>query len=79
VDAFDEIVISAEVHMVKPDPRIYLHTLQRLGVGPRQAVFIDDMPRNVEGARSQGLHAVQFRGPAQARSDLERILSGGGE
>lgn len=76
-DAFDEMVISAEIHLMKPDPRIYQYALQRLGVAPQEAVFIDDMARNVEGARSQGMFAIQFHQPAQAQADLERLLNGG--
>lgn len=76
-DAFDEMVISAEVGLVKPDARIYRLILERLGVAPQEAVFIDDMPRNVEGARAVNLHAVQFASPKQARSELERLLNGG--
>lgn len=76
-DAFDEMVISAEVGLVKPDARIYRLILERLGVAPQEAVFIDDMPRNVEGARAVNLHAVQFVTPQQARSELEWLLNGG--
>ena len=76
-DAFDEMVISAEVHMMKPDPRIYQYALQKLGVAAQEAVFIDDIRLNVEGARSQGLHAIHFRTAAQTRADLERLLNGG--
>ncbi len=76
-DAFDEMVISAEVGLVKPDARIYRLILERLGVAPQEAVFIDDMPRNVEGARAANLHAIQFATPQQARSELEQLLNGG--
>jgi epoxide hydrolase-like predicted phosphatase len=76
-DAFDEMVISAEIHLMKPDPRIYQYALRRLGVAPPEAVFIDDMLQNVEGARSQGIYAIHFRQRAQAWVDLERLLNGG--
>jgi glucose-1-phosphatase len=76
-DAFDEIVISAEIHLMKPDARIYQHALQRLGVAAQEAVFIDDMLRNVEGARSQGMNGIHFRQRSQALAELERFLKGG--
>ena len=76
-DAFDDMLISAELHLMKPDPRIYQHALQRLGVAPEEAVFIDDMLRNVEGARSQGMNAIHFRQRAQALAELEGLLKGG--
>lgn len=75
-DAFDEMVISAEVGLVKPDPSIYLLALERLGVLPEAAVFIDDFSRNVEGARAVGLHAIHFKEPQQALHELESLLNG---
>lgn len=76
-DAFDEMVISAEVGLVKPDAQIYHLALQRLGIAPQEAVFIDDMPRNVEGARAANMHAIRFLSPRQACSELEQLLNGG--
>jgi epoxide hydrolase-like predicted phosphatase len=76
-DAFDEMVISAEIHLMKPDARIYQHALQRLGVAAQEAVFIDDMLRNVEGACSQGMNAIHFRQRSQALVELKRLLEGG--
>jgi epoxide hydrolase-like predicted phosphatase len=74
-DAFDAIVISAEEGLIKPDPRIYQIALDRIGVQPREAVFIDDMLQNVEGARRMNVHAVHFRSPEQARKEISRIIS----
>lgn len=73
-DAFDEIIISAEVGMTKPDQRIYRLALDRLGARPQEAVFIDDFRHNIEGARAAGLHAIHFQNPIQARNDLEQLL-----
>jgi putative hydrolase of the HAD superfamily len=76
-DAFDEIIISAEVGLAKPDPAIYHLAAQRLGVEPQQAVFVDDMLRNVHAAREQGMHAIQFIDSQQTRLDLMALLNGG--
>jgi epoxide hydrolase-like predicted phosphatase len=76
-DAFDDMIISAEVGLVKPDPRIYRLALDRLGVAPEAAVFIDDFLRNVEGAKAVKMNAIHFSDPQQARSELERLLNGG--
>lgn len=75
-DAFDSIVISAEVKLSKPDPRIFQVALQELDVQPFESAFIDDFPQNVEAARSVGMHALQFRSPEQIRLDLEQLLNG---
>lgn len=76
LDAFDEIFISAECGMAKPDPRIYAWVTEKLGIRPEEAVFVDDFLRNVEAARAAGLHAIHFQESAQARSELEALLSG---
>ena len=75
-DAFDEMIISAEVGLVKPDTRIYQLALDRLGVAPEAAVFIDDFIRNVEGARAVNMRAIHYSNPQQARRELENLLNG---
>lgn len=74
-DAFDTIIISAEVGLMKPDARIFQIALQALGVQPSEAVFVDDFAHNVDGARAVGIHAIQFRNPEQVRLELEAILN----
>ena len=59
-DAFDDIVVSAEEGIMKPDAGIFTLALTRLGRAPHEAVFIDDMPANVTGARAAGLFAIHF-------------------
>jgi epoxide hydrolase-like predicted phosphatase len=74
-DAFDELVISAEVGITKPDPRIYQLALQRLQVAPHEAVFVDDFIENINGGKAVGLHTVHFRNPEQAIADLSNLLN----
>jgi epoxide hydrolase-like predicted phosphatase len=73
-DVFDEMVISAEVGLVKPDPRIYQHALERLGVHPKETVFLDDMLINVEAARSLGMSAIQFTQLGRTLEELKHFL-----
>lgn len=54
----DAVVDGSLTGVLKPDPRSYRLVLDELGVEPAQAVFIDDLPRNVEGARACGLATV---------------------
>ena len=75
-DAFDQIVLSAEVKIGKPDPRIFKLALENLGVAPEEAVFIDDFAHNIEGARAVGMHAIQFQTAEQIRADLDVFLNG---
>ncbi len=75
-DAFDFMIISAEVGLVKPDPRIFSLALEKLGVRADEAIFVDDMRLNVEAARRMGLHSIQFQTAQQVRMDIERLLDG---
>lgn len=70
----DVMVISAEEGVMKPDGRIYRIALERLGVSPEEAILIDDMPENVEGARALGLQAIRFEDTAQTVAELRRWL-----
>ena len=73
-DLFDELIISAEVGLAKPDPRIYHLAVQRLNVQPSETVFIDDMLKNVEAARLEGLHAIQYLDFEQMLAELNPLL-----
>jgi putative hydrolase of the HAD superfamily len=73
-DAFDAIILSAEVGLMKPDPRIFHAALKALNVQSAEAIFVDDFVQNVEGARAIGMVAVQFRSPEQIRLELEHLL-----
>jgi putative hydrolase of the HAD superfamily len=74
---FDGIVVSAAVKLLKPEPAIYTHLRDRFGIDFAESVFIDDMARNVESARSVGLPAIQFETTDQLRRELEPLLSAG--
>jgi glucose-1-phosphatase len=75
-DVFDEMIISAEVGIAKPDARIYRIAVDRLGVAPQEAVFVDDFIDNIASARAFGLQAVHFQGRQPLYNDLARILDG---
>lgn len=72
--AFDEIIISCEVGMIKPDPAIFNLMLDRLGVKVDESVFIDDRIKNIDGAKELGLHTIFFTDKEQALGELARIL-----
>ncbi len=73
-DAFDEIVISAEVGIAKPDAGIYERALEGLNVAAEEAIFVDDFLENVQGARAVGMQALHFQNPSQAIRDVKAAL-----
>jgi putative hydrolase of the HAD superfamily len=73
-EIFDLVVDSAFVGTRKPERRIYEITLERLGVGPGEALLVDDIELNCEAARDFGMRAVHFRSSAQAIEEIEAAL-----
>ena len=74
-DAFDTLIISAEVGLAKPDPRIYRLALEGLEVEAAQAIFVDDFTENLEAASALGMHPVHFENRIQAQQEVESLLA----
>lgn len=72
---FDEVIVSCEVGCSKPDPAIYRLCLERLGVAAQNALFVDDLPANLEGAAALGIQTLHFRGDEDVPA-LRRRLAG---
>jgi epoxide hydrolase-like predicted phosphatase len=72
---FDELLISSQEKMIKPDPQFFYKMLERLDVEPQEAVFADDKQSNVDGAKKLGIHAFLFTTTEQFKKDLD-ILKG---
>ena len=71
---FRELVISGAILMIKPEPAIYKHLVEKTGIVPEESVFLDDLLKNVIAARECGLHAIQFAGAEAARAELRNYL-----
>lgn len=74
----DELIISAEEGLAKPDPRLYRLAAGRLGIHPRECVFIDDSVPNVRGAEAVGMHGVLFTDTASAIAAIQTALAAEG-
>jgi 2-haloacid dehalogenase len=70
LDLFDDIVVSGEERVAKPDPRIFRILVERHGLEPAATMFIDDSPANVEAASAAGLVAVRYESPSALRAQL---------
>ena len=73
-DYFDGVFISSEMHLAKPDAAIYKKVLETIGAKPEECVFIDDSPKNIEGARAVGIDAIQYIASYQVQQELESLL-----
>ena len=69
-DLLDEIVLSGEVQMVKPDPRIYTVLLERIKRPAAECLFIDDSEANIAVAEELGFQTIRFTSPEQLGREL---------
>ncbi|MGB8603445.1 MAG: HAD family phosphatase [Rhizomicrobium sp.] len=72
---FDTIMVSSEEHMIKPDPAFFQHLLTRMDVQPEDAIFLDDNPVNIEGAKNAGIAGILFTTAPQAARELYERFS----
>jgi epoxide hydrolase-like predicted phosphatase len=72
---FDVIVLSSEVGVCKPHPKIFHQALGQLGVAASETVFVDDRERNVNAASALGIHAIHYKNRDQAVADIHKIIS----
>jgi len=71
---FDAFFESAVLGIHKPDPRIYQHACQELGIEAHEAVFLDDIGRNLKSARNLGMTTLKVDEPDAALRELESLL-----
>ncbi len=74
-DAFDSLIISAEVGAMKPDAKIYQIALDQLKVQANESAFVDDMKVNVEASHALGMHGIVFHDPLQVKENLKALLN----
>ena len=70
-DLFDEIILSGDLGIVKPDPRIYAKTLKILGIDTTKAIFVDDRKVNINAAESCGIQSLLFTDTQKIIKDFE--------
>ncbi|HKR69315.1 MAG TPA: HAD family phosphatase [Streptosporangiaceae bacterium] len=75
---FDDVVISGEVGMRKPEERIFQLAARRLGLAPADCVFVDDVEGNVVAAQALGFTTVLHEDPVQTRAVLSALLTRNG-
>jgi putative hydrolase of the HAD superfamily len=73
---FDDLVVSAEVKMAKPEPAVFRLAAARLGLAPAECVFVDDWDKNVDAAREVGMRAILYR--VDRGDDLATLLAAAG-
>ena len=70
LNAFPKPTLSFEVRTTKPSPEIYITAAKNVGTEPHDCLFIDDLEKNVSGARLVGMDSIHFRGMKELREEL---------
>ncbi len=80
LELLETIVLSGEVGLIKPDPRIFQLLLERTGRQAGDCLLIDDAPANIAAAAGLGFQTIRFESPEQLRQELVRrgLLSSNG-
>jgi putative hydrolase of the HAD superfamily len=72
---FDEIVVSAEVGIAKPDPRVYQLIIDRLKVPPQECLYIDDRESFLDAARELGMEGLLYKNFSQIKRSMHELLA----
>ncbi len=72
---FDDMVISSEVGMVKPDPEIFALAARRLALRPQECIFIDDTAINCQAAAESGIKAVVYLGNKHTIKTVKTLIA----
>ena len=71
-ELFDEFILSHEIHITKPDPRVFQLALEKVGSKPEEVLFIDDGLNNVRAAQEIGINAIKFVGLDNLVEELQK-------
>lgn len=74
-ECFDDIIVSADIGLVKPDHDIYKLTAERLAVWPQECVFIDDKQSFVDSASQLGMKGIKYLDLKTLKVELEKVLT----
>ncbi len=69
-DRFRDIIVSGTEKLMKPDPAIYALAIERFGIDPAGALFIDDVAHNIAGAKAVGIAGHRFVDAATLEREL---------
>lgn len=73
LDLLDDMVISGQVKLIKPDPRIYQLLLDKIGKPAEECIFIDDSEKNIQGAHALGFQTVHYQSSEQLQTELKKL------
>jgi len=73
LDYFHELILSHEIHLIKPDPEIFKYAIRKAGCKPQQIVFIDDGLNNIRSAKQLGIFGIKYTNLDELIEELKKL------
>jgi putative hydrolase of the HAD superfamily len=73
IDWFDELILSHETHLIKPNPKVFEYAVKKAGCKPKQIIFIDDGLNNVKSAKELGINGIKYTNSKQLSKELKKL------
>ncbi len=73
IDWFDELILSHETHMIKPNPKVFEYTIKKAGCKPEQMIFIDDGLMNIHSAKEYGIIGIKYTNSEELVEELKKF------
>ena len=73
INFFDEFILSHEIHLIKPDPKIFEYTIQKAGCKPEEIAFIDDGLNNIRSANEFGIVGIKYTNTDELIEELKKL------
>jgi HAD superfamily hydrolase (TIGR01509 family) len=73
IEYFDELILSHEVHLTKPNPQIFKYAIEKAGCKPEEIVYIDDGLNNIRVAQKLGVIGIHFTNVEDLKKELQKV------
>jgi len=73
IDWFDELILSHETHLIKPNPKVFEYAIKKAGCKPKQIVYIDDGLNNIKSAKELGITGIKYTNSEDLLTELKKL------
>ncbi len=73
IDWFDELILSHETHLIKPNPKVFEYAIKKAGCKSKQIVFIDDGLNNIKSAKELGITGIKYTNSVELLNEFKKL------
>ena len=74
IDYLDDIIISAEIHKIKPNLDFYQYILNKYGIESKELLFLDDNINNINGAQTLGINTIKVEKDTNLIDEISKFI-----